>query len=185
MEDKEIVDLYWNRIEDAIPQTDKKYGRYLRKISMNILYNNEDSEECISDTYLGAWNAIPPHRPERLATYLGKICRNIAINLYEKLNAAKRGGAEPPLCLDELEEIVSGNDIQEGFEAALLTEAINTFLESIKPQDRIILIKRYFYMSPVKEIAKECSVSESKVKMTLLRTREKLKTFLEKEGFEL
>ena len=97
MEDKEIVDLYWNRIEDAIPKTDEKYGRYLRKISMNILCNNEDSEECINDTYLGTWNAIPPHRPERLSTYLGKICRNIAINIYEKLNATKRGGSETPL----------------------------------------------------------------------------------------
>lgn len=185
MEDKEIVDLYWNRIEDAIPKTDEKYGRYLRKISMNILCNNEDSEECINDTYLGTWNAIPPHRPERLSTYLGKICRNIAINIYEKLNAAKRGGSEPPLCLDELEEVVSGRDMLEGFEAALLTKAINKFLKSVKPQDRIIFVKRYFYMCPVKEIAKECSVSESKAKMTLLRTREKLKVFLEKEGFEL
>ena len=185
MEDKEIVDLYWNRIEDAIPQTDEKYGRYLGKISMNILCNNEDSEECINDTYLETWNAIPPHRPERLSTYLGKICRNIAINIYEKLNAAKRGGSETPLCLDELEDVVSGRDMLEGFEAALLTKTINKFLESVKPQDRIIFVKRYFYMCPVKEIAKECGVSESKVKMTLLRTREKLKVFLEKEGFEL
>lgn len=185
MEDQEIVELYWERSESAIEKTNEKYGRYLMKISMNILYNAEDSEECVNDTYLNTWNSIPTNRPLFLNTYLGKICRNIAINIYEKMTAAKRGGAETPLCLDELEEVVTGGDVSEQMELSLLTESINSFLEKSKPQDRIIFVKRYFYMSPVKEIAKECGASESKVKMTLLRMREKLKRFLETEGFEL
>ena len=186
MLDTEIVELYWARDEKAIKYSDEKYGRYCRKIADSILYSNEDSEECVNDTYLNAWNSMPPSRPERLSTYLGKICRNLAINLYEKLTAAKRGGAETWSCLDELEDILSsGQDVEETIDMQMLTQSINVFLETLSTDNRKIFVKRYWYMSSVKDIAKELSVSDSKVKMSLLRTREKLKEFLVKEGYAI
>ncbi len=186
MLDAEIVELYWSRDESAIKYSDEKYGRYCRKIATSILYSDEDSEECVNDTYLNAWNSMPPSRPERLSTYLGKICRNLAINLYEKLTAAKRGGTETESCLDELEEILSSeHDVEETIDMQMLTQSINAFLETMNTDNRKIFVKRYWYMSSIKDIAKELSVSESKVKMSLLRTREKLKEYLLKEGYTL
>ncbi len=186
MRDAEIVELYWARDESAIKYSDEKYGRYCRKIATGILYSNEDSEECVNDTYLNAWDSMPPNRPERLSTYLGKICRNLAINLYEKLTAVKRCGTEATSCIDELEEILSsGQDVEDTLNMQMLTQSINTFLGSLNADSRKIFVKRYWYMTSVKDIAKEQSVSESKVKMSLLRTREKLKDYLLKEGYAL
>ena len=186
MLDAEIVELYWARDESAIKYSDEKYGRYCRKIATSILNNIEDSEECVNDTYLNAWNSMPPHRPERLSTYLGKICRNLSINLYEKLTAAKRGGTETVSCLDELEVFFpSGQDVEKTIDMQMLVRSINTFLETLHTDSRIIFVKRYWYMASVKDIAKELSISESKVKMSLLRTREKIKNYLLKEGYIL
>lgn len=186
MEDFEIVELYWDRDENAIAQTDRKYGKYCRKIAYSILFDREDTEECVNDTYLQTWNSLPPHRPERLSTYLGKICRNVSINLYEKLTAEKRGGHETDACLDEMAEVVGrSSDVEEQLDLSVLTDTINAFLKKCDKQARIVFVQRYWYMIPVKQIAKENHMSESNVKMTLLRTREKLKEYLEEEGYSI
>ncbi len=183
MEDAKIIQLFFDRDEAAIARTDEKYGKYCRTIAGNILHSAEDSEECINDTYLQSWNSIPPQKPQNLRTYLGKICRNLAINLFEHLSAAKRGGGETAVCLDELAEVLAGSDVEEEIDSSLLTEAINCFLAETPKETRIIFTKRYFYMISVKDISKELGVTESKVKMTLLRTRQKLQNYLLKEGF--
>ena len=186
MEDFEIVEMYWDREENAIAQTDRKYGKYCRKIAYSILFDREDTEECVNDTYLQTWNSIPPQRPEKLSTYVGKICRNIAINLYDKMSAAKRGGTQTDACLDEMAEVVGrSSDVEETLDLTLLTDAINKFLRRCEKQTRIIFVQRYWYMVPVSRIAAENNISESKVKMTLLRTREKLKEFLQEEGYSI
>ena len=184
MEDFEIVELYWDRNENAITQTDRKYGKYCRKIAFSIVTNKEDMEECVNDTYLQTWNSLPPQRPERLSTYLGKICRNISINLYEKLTAEKRGGNETDACLDELSELIGGSsEVEEQLDLSVLTDLINKFLKKCEKQARTVFVQRYWYMMSVKEIAKENRMSDSNVKMTLSRTRDKLKVYLEEEGY--
>ena len=184
MEDFEIVELYWDRNENAITQTDRKYGKYCRKIAFSIVTNKEDMEECVNDTYLQTWNSLPPQRPEKLSTYLGKICRNISINLYEKLTAEKRGGNETDACLDELGELIgSSSEVEERLDLTVLTDLINKFLKKCEKQARTVFVQRYWYMMSVKEIAKENRMSDSNVKMTLSRTRDKLKVYLEEEGY--
>lgn len=186
MEDFEIVEMYWDRNENAITQTDRKYGKYCRKIAYSILFDREDTEECVNDTWLQTWNSIPPHRPERLSTYLGKICRNISINLFEKLSADKRGGTEADACLDEMAEVVGqSSDVEEQLDLSVLTDVINGFLKQCEKQARTVFVQRYWYMLNVKEIAKENGMSESNVKMTLMRTREKLKEYLIEEGYSI
>ncbi len=186
MEDFEIVEMYWDRNENAIAQTDRKYGKYCRKIAYSILYNREDTEESVNDTWLQAWNSIPPQRPEKLSAYLGKLCRNISINLYEKLNALKRGGENTDACLDEMAEVVGqASDVEEHLDLSLLTDCINVFLSRCDKETRTIFVQRYWYMLSVKEIAKENRITESKVKMNLSRCREKLKTFLQEEGYTI
>lgn len=184
MEDFEIVEMYWDRDENAITETDRKYGKYCRKIAFSIVTNKEDMEECVNDTYLQTWNSLPPQRPERLSTYLGKICRNISINLYEKLTAEKRGGNETDACLDELSELIGGSsEVEEQLDLTVLTDLINKFLKKCEKQARTVFVQRYWYMMSVKEIAKENRMSDSNVKMTLSRTRDKLKVYLEEEGY--
>lgn len=186
MEDFEIVELYWDRDENAITQTDRKYGKYCRKIAFSIVNDREDMEECVNDTYLQTWNSLPPQRPEKLSTYLGKICRNISINLYEKLTADKRGGNETDACLDEISELVGGSsEVEEQLDLTVLTDLINKFLKRCEKQARTVFVQRYWYMMSVKEIARENRMSDSNVKMTLSRTREKLKLYLEEEGYSI
>ena len=186
MEDFEIVELYWDRNENAITQTDRKYGKYCRKIAFSIVNDREDTEECVNDTYLQTWNSLPPQRPEKLSTYLGKICRNISINLYEKLTAEKRGGNETDACLDELSELIGGSsEVEEQLDLTVLTDLINKFLRRCEKQARTVFVQRYWYMMSVKEIARENRMSDSNVKMTLSRTREKLKLYLEEEGYSI
>lgn len=186
MEDFEIVELYWDRNENAITQTERKYGKYCRKIAYSILNNREDTEESVSDTWLQTWNSIPPQRPENLGTYCGKICRNIAINLYEKLSAAKRGGSETDACLDEMAELVGKeSDVEEQLDLSVLRDTVNGFLRRCEKSARIVFVQRYWYMQSIKEIAKENRMSESNVKMTLSRTRSKLKEYLEEEGYSI
>ena len=186
MEDFEIVELYWDRNENAITQTDRKYGKYCRKIAFSIVNDREDTEECVNDTYLQTWNSLPPQRPEKLSTYLGKICRNISINLYEKLTADKRGGNETDACLDEISELIGGSsEVEEQLDLTVLTDLINKFLRRCEKQARTVFVQRYWYMMSVKEIARENRMSDSNVKMTLSRTREKLKLYLEEEGYSI
>lgn len=186
MEDNQIVDLYWARCEDAIDETDKKYGNFCRRIAFNILYNEGDSRECVNDTYLKAWQSIPPHRPDPLSAFLGKITRNTALNRYKFNRAQLRAPSQMPLALEELRECIPDPKTTEQIiEDMALAKLLNDFLASLPEQTRVIFLQRYWYLCTVQQIAADQGVSVSKVKMTLLRTREKLRQLLEKEGFAL
>lgn len=185
MKDTTIIELFFNRDENAIRETDKKYGKYCFSIANRILFNRADSDECVNDTYFKAWTTIPPTLPENLKIYLGKITRNIALNLYEKLNASKRADSQMPVILDEISEMIGENKVEQEINAFLLTDSINTFLKELPKDKRKIFVLRYFHMYSIKEIAKQLNLSESNVKMSLSRTREALATYLRKEGFTL
>jgi len=185
MQDREIVDLYWARSEHAVSETNGKYGAYCRKIAMNIVSNAEDSEECINDTYLSAWNTMPAERPERLAPYLATIVRNHALTLYRKTHSQKRGSGETSLALDELWEVASSSTTEDEVDHSLLTQHINRFLGTLDTNDRIVFVRRYFYVDALSDIAAACSMSESAVKSLLFRLRQKLKKALLQEGYEL
>ena len=175
MDDKQILDLYWERSEVAISETSKKYGKYCRYIAFNILHNDEDSEECVNDTYLRAWNSIPPNRPSVLKTFLGKITRNLSLDRYELLNAKKRNGGQMSLIFDEIQECIPSLDSTENIvEEIALTDILNRFLSSLSLEQRKIFMRRYWYLSPIKEI-----------KMSLFRSRNELKKLLEKEGISV
>ena len=185
MDDVQILDLYWARSEHAIKETANQYGKYCYFIAYNILHNAEDSEECVNDTYMKAWEVIPPQRPNRLSTFLGKITRNLALNRHKFYSAEKRGAGNVVLALEELQMCVPnhGEESEEKIADDLtLTDALNRFLESLKPEPRKIFVQRYWYFSSVKEIAEDFGIGESKVKMSLLRTRKELGEFLAKEG---
>ena len=186
MEDNKIVDLYWARSEIAISETAGKYGRYCHYIAHNILHNDEDSSECVNDTYLRAWNSMPQHRPSVLKAFLGKITRNLALNKYKMLTADKRNHGQVPLVLNELHECIPSTDNTERIvEDIALAEAFNRFLGSLTAEQRNIFMRRYWYLSPIQEIATAYGMSQSKVKMSLLRSRKELKHLLEKEGISL
>ena len=183
MDDSSIVELYFARSEQAIQETDTKYGGYCYSIAYNILANQEDSEESVNDTYLSAWNSIPPRKPNPLAPFLGKIVRHISIDMWRKNGALKRGGGEMPLVLEELQECVaSGENLEERYEQKELVRQVRNFVASLSDTERRVFVCRYWYCESIAEIAQRFSWSESKVKMTLLRTREKLKLHLQKEG---
>lgn len=186
MDDGQIVDLYWARAENAISETANKYGTYCRYIAYNILYSEEDSEECVNDAYLAAWNTIPPQRPNRLSTFLGKLTRNLALDRAKYNGREKRGGGQLPLALDELAGCVpSADDTLRAVDDMVLADCFDRFLAALPDQARKLFVRRYWHLSPVKELAADFGVSESKVKMTLLRARNELKRQLEKEGIEL
>lgn len=186
MEDRQIVELYWARSEHAISETASKYGRYCHRIAHNILSDNEDSEECVNDTYLRAWNSMPQHRPAMLKAFLGKITRNLALNRYQSKTAEKRNLGQIPTALEELQNCIPCADNTAHIADDLtLIELLNRFLESLSPEQRSIFMRRYWYLCPVREIATELNVSESKVKMSLLRSRNALKIQLEQEGISL
>lgn len=186
MDDQHIVDLYWARSENAISETAKKYGKYCHYIAFHILHNHEDCEECVNDTYLKAWHNIPPHRPTMLSTFLGKITRNLSLHKYEKYTAQKRGGGQVPLALEELQECVpTSNNTEHVIDDLMLAEILNRFLRDLPTDTRKIFVQRYWYLMSVKEIAADCHISESKVKVSLFRTRNELKQILEKEGISL
>ncbi len=186
MEDTQIVDLYWQRDEAAIRETEMKYDRYLTKIAMNILSDFEDSRESVNDTYLAAWNSMPPHRPMALSAYLGKLTRRISIDRFRYRTRNKRGGSEYEISLAELGDCVSGgNTTEEAVEVKLLAQAIGAFLRLQSEETRNIFIGRYYYLDPVKEVARYCGITEAKCKTVLHRTRQALKDYLAKEGFDL
>ncbi len=183
MEDERIIGLFFERNEMAISAVSAKYGRYCYAIAYNILSDREDAEECVDDTYVGAWNAIPPAKPVSLSAFLGKITRNLSLDKLRARTAEKRGGGETPAALDELEECVAGGgSVSDHLEAAELTEAINAFLAKQKAEDRKIFVCRYFYFDAVKDIADRFGFTQSKVKMVLKRTRDKLMQYLKEEG---
>ena len=186
MEDKQIIDLYWERSERAIEATAEKYGQYCRAIANNILHNNEDVEECVNDTYLNAWNSMPPNRPNRLAAYLGRITRNLSLNRVKHYATEKRGFGQTDLVLSELEGCIpAANGVEEQYDEMLLVKAIEAFLYAQPSEKRNIFIRRYWYMTPIKEIAHIYRMSESKTASLLFRMRNDLKTYLKKEGISL
>jgi RNA polymerase sigma factor (sigma-70 family) len=183
MEDSKIIDLYWERNEKAISATEQKYGSYCYYIAYNILHDQEDAEESVNDTYLGAWNAIPPHRPNMLRTFLGKITRSISLKKWRDAHRDKRGGDEVSLVLDELSECVPSNlSVEDSVIAGELSVQINRFLGTLAPTERQVLLCRYWYLDPIDKISADFCFSNSKVKSMLHRTRAKLRAYLEKEG---
>ena len=181
--DTQIVELYWQRDELAITESREKYGKYCNKVAYSILGNPEDAEECEHDTYLTAWNTIPPERPVLLRAYLAKITRNLSVSLLRERSAQKRGGGEVTLSLQELEGCIPfGRNFDEEMEARHLAELLNQFLRQLPEDDRNVFVCRYWRCDSVASIAKQFSFGESKVKMMLLRTRTKLRRYLEKEG---
>ena len=183
MQDYEILELFLNRQEAAVTEAKLKYGQRLFRTAMNILRNNEDAEECVNDTLLKTWEAIPPACPESLGAFMAKIARNLSINRWESTRAAKRGGGTVTLLLSELEECVPGTGgPEEEFEASLVTEEINTFLGALEQTARIAFTLRYFHGESIRAISERFGVSESKVKSILFRARKKLGVHLAKEG---
>lgn len=184
MDDRSIVNLYLSRDERAISETDIKYGKLLRSVSHNILGNIQDAQECVSDTYLNAWNSIPPHQPNPFSSYLCKITRNLSFNRYKHIHREKRGGVGCDAVLDELSEIVSGSDSVEGeFDRKKLVNTINEFLKTLSETKRNIFIRRYWYAEGVNEIASSLGYTTVNVSTILLRTRNRLKNYLEERGF--
>lgn len=184
MDDKEIVALYFQRSEKAIEETASKYGKYCYSIAHNILSSHEDAEESVNDTYMDAWNSIPPHRPNLLSVFLGKITRRIAIDRWRRSGAQKRGGGEIPLVLEELKDCIADDqDVEQIVERRQLAAQINAFVRSLPTSERKVFLCRYWYMDSISDIARRFGFSESKVKSMLFRTREKLRDELKKEGY--
>ena len=167
MEDRDIVTLYWQRDQEAIRQTDRQYGRYLSSIAFGILADREDSRETVNDTYLRAWDSMPPHRPQVLATYLGRITRQLSIDRWRTRGRAKRGGSQYALSLAEL------------------GRAIGDYLRTLPLPARRAFLCRYYYADSLAETARVCGISVPAVKSQLYRTRQGLRTYLEKEGFDI
>lgn len=186
IQDEQIVELYWQRDESAISATQEKYGAYLMKIAWNILNEVQDCEESVNDTYLAAWNSIPPQKPFILSTYLGKLTRRISISQFRRRNAAKRQGSEYAFSISEIEDSMTDSVTPETeLEIKQLGMLLNEFLRSLKPDERNTFIGRYYFMDTLKEVAGYCGMSEGKAKTILYRTRLKLKAYLTKEGYEL
>lgn len=183
MEDMEILDLFGARDERAISETGSKYGRYCSSIAMRILKNSYDAEECVNDTWLAAWNSIPPARPASLRVYLGKLTRNISINKFRNSSAIKRGGGQVEVSVEELSECIpSGHDIDENLLKEELTEQLNLFLDGLSSEDRKIFVRRYWYCDSMDSISSLYGLKEGTVRMRLKRMRDRLKKRLEAEG---
>ena len=184
MDDDKIIDLYWQRNEMAIMETEKKFGTYLTKIAENILGDHEDSMESVNDTYLSAWRTIPPQKPVYLSAYLAKLTRRISISMLRKHTSQKRKPTEYSISLSELEECIpDGNDPEKETNAKMLVESINCFLKELPDDERNLFLLRYFFANSVRESAKKLGMSDSKAKSMLYRKRIKLKTQLEQEGY--
>lgn len=186
MEDGQIIALYWNRDQSAIQETAGKYGRLLERIAWNILRSRGDAEECVNDTYLRAWNAIPPTRPSVLGTWLGAVTRNLSLDRWKRTRAGKRGGTGAEILLGELEDCVPGGPVpQQVLEDQALAEQLNLFLRALSRESRVIFLRRYWYGEAVADIAAGLGCGQGKVKSSLFRTRKALRAYLEKEGIGL
>ena len=184
MEDSAIVELYWQRSDRAISETAKKYGVYCRRVAYNICGSIEDAEECVNDTWLGAWNAMPTERPRVLPAFLSRLTRNAAIDRYRQQHRQKRGGGETALALEELSECLSdGTDLEEEIQKRELARQVGTFVAGLGETERLVFTARYYNLTPVAEIASRLELSESKVKSMLYRLRGRLRRQLEKEGW--
>ena len=183
MEDIKIIDLYWQRSESAISETDKKYGRYCRAIAYGILENNEDAEECVDDTYVATWNSLPPQRPGHLRAWLGRVTQNLSLKRVRASLTQKRGGGEIALAYEELEDCVAGSQhVEREWEAKELVREVEAFLRCLSREDRLAFLYRYWLAWPTASIAKKLGVKESRVTGSLYRSRQKLRGHLEREG---
>lgn len=185
MRDPQIIELFFARDESAIEQTREKYGKYCMRIAMNILRDHGDAEECVSDTYLAAWNTIPPERPQSFLSYLGKITRNLALSRYRSRHAVRRGEDETALAIDELSDIVSGEDVEETVDMRAISAEISAFLREQPEKKRVTFVLRYWYAKSVSEVAHETGQTESACAMTLSRMRKKLAERLSERGFSI
>ncbi len=185
MEDARIVQLYWERNEQAISATADKYGAYCASIARNILGDPEDVEECVSDTYLRAWNAIPPHRPQILPAFLGRITRNLALNRYRHSRADKRGGGRLPAVLEELSFVTGGEDAEQALDRREVVDAVNSFLAGLPARKRTIFLCRYWYLDSIAEIGARFGMTEGSVSVTLSRLRRKLRDHLLERGIDV
>ena len=186
MDDNQIIKLYHNRSEKAIEETDTKYGRYCHSIAYGILHNSHDADECVNDTYLRAWNAMPPMWPNCLKTFLGKITRNLSLDMWDKCTAEKRGNAQTQAVLDELLECIpSATSDDHMTDDLVIRDTINRFLSELPAENRTVFVKRYWYMDSLKEIAADLYLTESNVKIILHRTRTRLRAYLAKEGISV
>lgn len=182
MEDSQIVSLYWERNEQALAETAAKYGNYCFCIAYSILSSREDADESVNDTYLGAWERIPPHKPGVLSAFLGKLTRRISLNKWRNRTRQKRGGGEVALALDELCECIpSGEDVARQTEQKELNRAITAFLNGLPQTERDVFVCRYWYLADIRKISTAFGFTESKVKSMLHRTRIKLRTHLKEE----
>lgn len=186
MKDSRIIQLFCKRSERAVTELNKKYNRYMNRISYNILSNPEDVEECVNDTCLKIWQSIPPTIPKSLKAYIGRIIRNLSLDRLRKSNTDKRGSGEIEVVFDELEEVIGGyNTVEDTVLTRELMKEINVFLGSLSKEKRVIFVARYFYAENVKNISLNLNISESKVKTTLHRLRADLKEYLKSRGVEI
>ena len=183
MEDGAIIDLYWARSQQAIAESEKKYGSYCHTIALRILDREEDAEECVNDTWLRAWNAMPPQRPGILSAFFGKLTRNLSLDRWRKGRAAKRGGSQAEVALHELEDCLPDHRRpDEALEARETAALISAFLRRQTQADRALFVSRYFYLEPLNDLAGRFGMSVGQVKSRLHRMRGKLKQELEREG---
>ena len=186
MDDRRIVELFLERSEEAILETDIKYGRYCHKIAFNVLGNDEDSEECVNDAYMRAWGSIPPNEPDSMAPYIGRITRNLALDKLRQKQSDKRGNGEVPVVLDELAECVSGHDeLERRQDSAEIAAAIDSFLDELNSVERGVFMRRYWMMEPIADVANRYDISVSKTTTMLFRLRNRLKKHFMKEGIPL
>lgn len=185
MEDKNIIELFFNRSETAISQLSEKYGKLCRKIANNVLNDPSDAEECLNDTLLGVWNSIPPNRPDSLISYVCRIARNCAFKRYE-YNTAQKRNSHYDAALDELDECIAApSDVESEIDAKELTNDLNRFLSGLKKEDRVIFMRRYYFSDSYDSIASLTGLSEKNVSVRLTRIRAKLKTYLKERGYEI
>lgn len=183
MDDSKIIDLYWARSQQAIAESEIKYGAYCRAVARNILDQAEDAEECVNDTWLRAWNVMPPQRPTVLQAFFGKLTRNLSLDRWRRDRAQKRGGSQVELALDELEDCLAARDrVEESVDAQTTANLICAFVRSLPSQDRVLFVRRYWYLDDIQTLAKTMGMGQSQAKSRLHRIRQRLKTALEKEG---
>ncbi len=182
MTDEEIVTMFFSRDPAALDAAAEKYGGFLRAVSMNILHNSSDAEECVNEAYLACWNTIPPERPRSLKAYAGALCRNVSFDRYKRGRAQKRGGGKTETLLSEIEDFLPANDYMADCGEDRAADSINEFLASLQTRERVVFVRRYWYSDDIKEIARRMGFSESKVKSMLFRLRKKLKEKLIREG---
>ena len=185
MDDETILQLFFRRSEQAIVAVDDRYGAYCRSILRNILTDPGDLEECVNDVYLKLWDQIPPYRPECLRAFVGSVARNCGLDRWRTAHAEKRGGGIAEIALSELGECAAPNSVEDALEEHRLGELLNSFLAGLPKEARVIFVKRYWYLSPVRRIAEDMDCTEGKVKMSLHRTRKQLRQYLEKEDISI